>query len=63
MKAVGDIFEAMSMPRDLLEVLMGLDGGDEKPTFRPGAGVVRHLPRMTRDGLAAPPLRPRARAS
>ena len=47
MKAVGDIFEAMSMPRDLLEVLIGVEGGDDRPTFRPRAGVARHLPRMT----------------
>ena len=48
MGAVGDIFEAMSMPRDLLEVLLGIDGGEERPTFRPSMGVVRHLPRMSR---------------
>ncbi len=48
MGAVGDIFEAMSMPRDLLEVLMGIEGGDERPTFRPRMGVMRHMPRMTR---------------
>ena len=47
MKAVGDIFEAMSMPRDLLEVLIGVEGGEDRPTFRPRAGVARHLPRMT----------------
>ena len=46
MGVVGDIFEAMSMPRDLLEVLMGLEGGDARPTFRPSIGVVRHVPRM-----------------
>ena len=50
MGAVGDIFEAMSMPRDLLEVLMGIEGGEDRPTFRPRAGVVRHLPRMSRVG-------------
>lgn len=50
MQAVGDVFEAMSMPRDLLEVLIGIEGGDDRPTFRPRAGVVRHLPRMTRVG-------------
>jgi pyruvate,water dikinase len=48
MKAVGDVFEAMSMPRDLLEVLLGIEGGAERPKFRPGAGALRHLPRMAR---------------
>jgi phosphohistidine swiveling domain-containing protein len=46
MRAVGDVFEALGMPRDLLEVLMGLPGGDERPAFRPGPRVARHLPRM-----------------
>ncbi len=50
MGAVGDIFEAMSMPRDLLEVLAGIEGGEDRPTFRPSLGVVRHLPRMSRVG-------------
>ena len=48
MKAIGDIFEAMGMPRDLLEVLIGVAGGDDRPSFRPGTSVVRHLPRMAR---------------
>ncbi len=48
MKAVGDIFEAIGMPRDLLEVLIGVAGGDDRPTFRPDRSVVRHLPRMVR---------------
>jgi pyruvate,water dikinase len=50
MGAVGDIFEAMSMPRDLLEVLMGIEGGDDRPTFRPRMSVMRHMPRMLRMG-------------
>ena len=48
MKAVGDIFEAIGMPRDLLEVLIGVAGGDDRPTFRPDRSVVRHLPRMAK---------------
>mgnify|MGYP001822334438 CR=1 FL=1 len=50
MGAVGDIFEAMSMPRDLLEVLLGIEGGDDRPTFRPRMGFIRHVPRMSRVG-------------
>jgi pyruvate,water dikinase len=53
MAAVGDIFESLSMPRDLLEVLMGLEGGEDRPTFRPRLSVMRHLPRMTRVGWRA----------
>ncbi len=48
MKAVGDIFEAVGMPRDLLEVLIGVDGGEDRPSFRPGTSAARHLPRMAR---------------
>ncbi len=48
MKAIGDIFEALGMPRDLLEVLIGVAGGDDRPSFRPGTSVARHLPRMAR---------------
>ncbi len=50
MRAVGDVFETVGMPRDLLEVLMGLEGGDRRPSFRPGVGVGRHLPRMMTQG-------------
>ena len=46
MTAVGGIFEAMGMPRDLLEVLIGVAGGQERPSFRPDRSAVRHLPRM-----------------
>ncbi len=45
MRTIGDIFEQLGMQRDLLEVLIGLPGGDDRPSFRPGLGVVRHLPR------------------
>lgn len=48
MKAIGDIFEAVGMPRDLLEVLIGVAGGVDRPSFRPGPSVARHLPRMAR---------------
>ncbi len=48
MKAIGDIFEAMGMPRDLLEVLIGVAGGQDRPSFRPGLSAARHVPRMTR---------------
>ena len=45
MGAIGDIFELLGMPRDALEMLLGLPS-DTKPGFRPGPGTLRHLPRM-----------------
>ncbi|NND84090.1 MAG: hypothetical protein HKN46_02970 [Acidimicrobiia bacterium] len=45
MKAIGDIFEALGMPRDGLEMLLGLPS-DTKPSFRPGLATLRHVPRM-----------------
>jgi phosphohistidine swiveling domain-containing protein len=49
MGALGRVFEALGMPRETLELLMGIDiGGPEKPSFRPGRQAVRHLARMLR---------------
>jgi pyruvate,water dikinase len=45
MGAIGDIFELLGMPRDTLEMLLGLPS-DTKPRFRPGTATFRHLPRM-----------------
>jgi pyruvate,water dikinase len=53
MTTLGDIFEALGMPRDSLELLLGLPKGPEAPTFKPGPGFARHLQRMpgvVRDG-------------
>jgi pyruvate,water dikinase len=55
MQAIGDIFERLGMRRDLLEVLLGLPGGEDRPSFRPGPGSLRHLPRMA--GMAGRLLR------
>jgi pyruvate,water dikinase len=54
MTTLGDVFEALGMPRDSLELLLGLPKGPEAPTFKPGPGVTRHLgrvPGIVRDGL------------
>ena len=48
MTTLGDIFEAIGMPRDSLELLLGLPKGPEAPGFKPGPGVARHLYRMPR---------------
>ncbi len=44
MRAIGDIFELMGMPRDALENLLGLPGA--KGRMRPGAKTFLKLPRM-----------------
>ncbi len=46
MGTIGEIFELLGMPRDGLEMLLGLPS-EGKPTFRPAAATMRHLPRMT----------------
>ena len=54
MTTLGDVFEALGMPRDSLELLLGLPKGPEAPTFKPGPGFARHLQRLpgvVRDGL------------
>jgi pyruvate,water dikinase len=59
MGAFGRIFEALGMPRDALELLLGFEGGDVRPSFRPSSRFVRRLPRLTRLGwtLARTPRR------
>ena len=46
MTTIGAVFEAVGMPRDSLELLLGLPKGPEAPGFRPGMGALRHLPRV-----------------
>ena len=53
MGALGDVFVALGMPRDALELLLGLPRGPEAPRFKPSAATWRHLPRMLRFGLFA----------
>ena len=49
MGVIGQIFEVLGMPRDSLELLMGIDsGGNERPSFKPSAKTYRHTPRMLR---------------
>jgi phosphohistidine swiveling domain-containing protein len=51
MTALGAVFERAGMPRDSLELLIGLDDGPEKPSMRPTFGAaLRNLPRMARLG-------------
>ncbi len=46
MGAIGDIFELVGMPRDSLELLLGLPEGPDKPTFKPTPATIRKLPRL-----------------
>lgn len=48
MRAMGDVFVALGMPRESLEVLLGLPKGSEPPRFRPTRATLRHVPRMLR---------------
>jgi pyruvate,water dikinase len=47
MTAIGGVFEALGMPRESLELLLGLPSGSEQPSFKPGPETIRKLPRMT----------------
>jgi pyruvate,water dikinase len=48
MGTIGDIFELMGMPRDSLELLLGLPAGSDQPSFKPSRKTMRLLPRMVR---------------
>jgi pyruvate,water dikinase len=46
MSAIGEIFSVMGMPRESLELLLGLPAGSEQPRFKPSATTFRKTPRM-----------------
>jgi len=47
MTAIGEIFAAMGMPRESLELLLGLPAGSDQPRFKPTAKTMAKLPRLT----------------
>jgi phosphohistidine swiveling domain-containing protein len=52
MGVIGDIMEMLGLPRETLELMMGLEGtGPEKPKFRPSTKTYRLLPRMLKFAL------------
>ncbi|MBN2155309.1 MAG: glycerol-3-phosphate acyltransferase [Candidatus Lokiarchaeota archaeon] len=52
MGVIGDIFQVVGMPRDLLEILAGIDVENvEKPKFKPSIITLRYLPRMIVFGI------------
>jgi len=47
MGVVGDIFELLGMPRESVELIMGIEvAADDAPKLRPGVKIIRHIPRM-----------------
>ncbi len=46
MTAIGEVFAAMGMPRESLELLLGLPAGSDQPRFKPTATTMKKLPRM-----------------
>jgi pyruvate,water dikinase len=48
MGTIGRIFNALGFPEESLEILMGMEGGNDKPAFRPSWTTLQHLPRMIR---------------
>lgn len=48
MTTLGRVFTALGMPIETLELMMGLEGGREKPRFKPSRAMARHLPRLVR---------------
>jgi len=52
MAALGQIFALLGLPRETLELLMGIEvEGPERPSFKPTTKTYRLLPRMLRFGL------------
>jgi pyruvate,water dikinase len=48
MGAIGDIFELLGMPRDSLELLLGLPAGSDQPSFKPTPATMKLVPRLLR---------------
>ena len=46
MGTVGRILSLIGLPRETLELMLGIDGGADRPRFRPSARTMRLLPRM-----------------
>ena len=45
MGIIGDIFELLGMPRELIELLLGYEGSvNEGPKFRPGLKTIKYFP-------------------
>jgi pyruvate,water dikinase len=51
MTAFGEVFAALGMPRESLELLLGLPAGSEQPRFAPSFATVAKTPRVLRLGM------------
>jgi pyruvate,water dikinase len=52
MGTLGQVFELLGLPRETLELLMGIEvEGPERPSFKPSPSTYALLPRMVRFGL------------
>jgi phosphohistidine swiveling domain-containing protein len=51
MSAFGDVFEALGMPRESLELLLGLPAGTDQPRFKPSPTTMRKTPRILGMGV------------
>jgi len=52
MGAIGDIFEMFGMPRDSLELLLGLPEGEDRPSMKPTGATMRKMPKLLNVALA-----------
>ncbi len=52
MSAIGQVLTAIGLPAETLELMLGLEGGHETPSFRPTWRTMRHLPRLLRFAVA-----------
>lgn len=46
MTAMGEVFAALGMPRESLELLLGLPAGSEQPRFKPTRTTMAKMPRL-----------------
>lgn len=46
MGVMGRIFTRLGFPKESLELLLGLEGGEQRPRFRPSLHTLTYLPRM-----------------
>ena len=46
MTALGEVFAALGMPRESLELLLGLPAGSEQPRFKPTRTTMAKMPRL-----------------
>ncbi|MGI9528399.1 MAG: PEP/pyruvate-binding domain-containing protein, partial [Acidimicrobiia bacterium] len=51
MTAFGEVFAALGMPRESLELLLGLPTGTDQPTFKPSSATFAKTPSMVGMGL------------